>query len=100
MVQAKLDVAYIQRNELPADFLIRSVKEKVGMFVKNGKEITYTYYALELVDNTKQIYPFDVKFNDKNYLINTVSPETDEWVGKTITLGLDDKKYIRIDKVL
>ena len=90
MVQATLDPQWVPKEILPAKCEILDVIEKWGVFESGGKERKYQYFTLVLRWNGQQ-YFYDAKFGDKNFLVNTLGVDTDQWIGKTVTVRMGEK---------
>lgn len=93
MVQAKLDLQWVPDTMLPASFDIAEVKE----FEFSIKGKTYIGYLLHLIRDG-QVFAYEAKFGDKNFLINTISPETDNWVGERIGIRKAENGYKQLCK--
>jgi len=84
MLEATLDPVWIPSEILPGAFTIKNVKERI-LKTKRGD---YTAYDLDLELNGT-IYSFIAAFGDKNFLVNTISPKPDLWIGKKIGVHLN-----------
>lgn len=90
MVQATLDRQWVPDRILPAKMKIEEVIEKWGVAEKDKREIKFQYFTL-LLRHEGQVYAYDAKFGDKNFLINTIGDDTDKWVGKEVTVRKGEK---------
>lgn len=93
MVQATLDLSWVPKEKCP----LKAVITKVEEVKETIKGRPYTSYRLTL-ESKGSFYSYDAKFGDKNFLVNTISPETDNWTGKTICVAIDEATgYKRIE---
>lgn len=92
MSQATLDLLWVPSAMLPANFVIVGVEERTGMY----KERKYIFYNLILQHKSGQMYQFEAKFGDKNFLINTHGPDTMNWTSKIIGMEIGENKYKRL----
>lgn len=94
MVEAKLDLLWVPNAMLPANFVICGVEPQTGTF----KGRTYEFFVLHLQSNDGRVFQYEAKFGDKNFLINTISPKTEEWLGERIGMRIGENKYKQICK--
>jgi len=84
MPQATLDPRWVPKDKCPLQTLIHSVAE-INETIKGRP-----YVTMRLILNAAgEFYQYDAKFGDKNFLINTFGPDTDEWIGKEIWITVN-----------
>jgi len=90
MDKAMLDQVWIPNEILPAEFTVVEVCEAKGK-LKTGRE--YTFYVLKLVDASKNLFEYEVKFGDKNFMIFKYGAQPEAWVGKVVSIRVGENKY-------
>jgi len=88
MSEAKLDLLWVPKEMCPADFTIAGIEEKNDAF----KGRPFVFYTLTLV-HPHGMFQYDAKFGDKNFLINTLGPQTEAWIGKTVGMRIGENGY-------
>jgi hypothetical protein len=86
--KATLDQMWVPKEVLPADAVIVAV-EDIETTTPRG---AYTYYRIA-VDINKNIYQMDCKFSQKNFLINVLGNDVQDWIGKTVKIRLSEEGY-------
>lgn len=89
--EAKLDSIWVPKELLPASGTIIGFEE----LTETTKRGVYTYYRLN-VDFKPGIYQMDVKYGNKNFLINTISSDPQKWIGQRIGVRLDENGYRQV----
>jgi len=84
MSEAKLDVQWIPKSACP----VRATITDVELITETFKGRPYQTARLMLTANGN-LYQYDAKFGDKNYLINVFGSNTDEWMKQEITIAVD-----------
>jgi hypothetical protein len=95
MSEAKLDPVWVTKELLPARATIKNVQERI-LKTKRGD---YTAYDLDVEIVTVQglqIFNFIAAYGDKNFLVNTIAPQPEKWIGKQIGLVENEKGYTSI----
>ena len=90
MDKAILDSVWIPNEILPTEFVVVEVCEAKGK-LKTGRE--YTFYVLKLADKLKNLFEYEVKFGDKNFMIFKHGAQPDAWVGKVVNIHIGPTGY-------
>ena len=89
MVIAQTDIRFVPKSMLPATFKITKVTEQYGTF--KGK--SFQYFVFELMTIAGEIFQYECKYGDKNFMINTAGPDSDTWIGIYVHMGINEKGY-------
>lgn len=95
MPELILGAKWVPKDILPAQFVIVAAEPKMEATKWGNKQ-----YVTIMVEHatTREIYDYDVKYKDLNYLANTISKTTEHWLGKTISIVLDSATgYKRVE---
>jgi len=96
MVLAQMDSMWVPKEILPCTFEVTGLEE-IKETIKNRP---YTYYRLALKAENGRVYTYDAKFKDKNYMVNTYGPDTDDWLGSIVVVEIDpETSYKRLVSV-
>lgn len=82
MVQATLEPTWIPDEICPVVCKIEKAIEKYAT-ERTGK--TTQFFELTLLADG-QFYTYDAKYGDKTVLVQACGPDSDEWIGKRITV--------------
>lgn len=86
MVQVKLDPQWVPKSKCPLKAAIVSIEE----IPETIKGRPYTTLRL-MIENKGQMYQYDAKFGDKNFLVNTLGADSEKWIGQEITIEVNEE---------
>lgn len=88
MVQATLEPKWIPKAACPLRTKIKAVEEHKETI----KGRTYQFFRLSL-DDGENLWAFDLKFKDKNFIIYNFGADTDSWIGKEIFIVISPEGF-------